>query len=163
MELLQHVWIPGLKNIFKLWSHALHIVSLLLYCCILRWALPSSGKMAGGSLVPGSHLWWKFQDGISLDQLGLCSLFWIHRDGQGEWSVFTGHTLITLTPVGERQSQIHQPEPCELAIESGRVSPRGEKKKQALLSEKWDWIQNKQEKLRYCTFISTSGMDVFVG
>ena len=31
--------------------------------------------------------------------------------------------------MGERQGQIHQPEPRELAIESGRVSPRGEKKK----------------------------------
>lgn len=38
--------------------------------------------------------------------------------------MFTGQALIMLTPGGERQGQIHQSEPCELAIEGGGDSPR---------------------------------------
>lgn len=114
--------------------------SFFLSCCILRWAVPSSGKMAGGSLAPGSHLWWKSQDGISLDQLGSWSLFQISYEARGmEYVQWPG--LNHAHPWGWKAGS----DPSIWTMwTSNRRRWWVSKKKRARLPEKPDWRLNKK-------------------
>lgn len=111
-------------------------------CCIIRWALPSSGKVAGSNLAPGSHLWWKSQDGISLDQLGSWSLFWTSYDGLGRGMEYVHRPgLNHAHPWGWKTGS----DPSVRTMwTSNRRWGWFSKKKQELLQERWDWGLNKK-------------------
>lgn len=110
---------------FELWSHVPHISAFLSSVAAFSGgpSLPlARGQLAAQLQAHSSSE--KSQGGISLDQLGSHSLFRTSHGGQGERSMLIGQALITLSPGGEGQGQIHQPELHELALKGGDDSLR---------------------------------------